>query len=263
MSLKHLYTAMKCTTLYHSLNEFDSQSAAAAQHVWHKYFGKQRIYGQLSQNTQIIIDEKQAARAHEKTHTLGAYISDAGKNQLPNTKAFARDILRAPFTNFCERYVVPAAPLDERDEDEEERAVRVRFAAETHCDHLRKYKDLRTDYPQLTAAEYETIAGEICFRGRIIHADIATEAGLKLEHNSPLHDDRHRAQCSRNDALTLEAWTDGSADAQAQNVGYAVYWGENHLLNYSRRMPHDVNTNNTAELSAVLHALSVIENIVI
>jgi ribonuclease HI len=142
----------------------------------------------------------------------------------------------------------------------------VRLGVETHCDHLRKYKDLRTDYPQLTAAEYETIAGEICFRGRIIHADIATEAGLKLEHNSPLHDDRRRAQCSRNDALTLEAWTDGSADAQAQNVGYAVYWGENHLLNYSRRMPHEENTNNTAELSAVLHVLSVIardENIII
>ena len=55
----------------------------------------------------------------------------------------------------------------------------------------------------------------------------------------------------------LEAWTDGSADDTTHTVGYAVYWGRSHPLNYSRRITYETNTNNTAELNAVLHVLSV------
>ena len=103
---------------------------------------------------------------------------------------------------------------------------------------------------------YERMREELCHTEKTLHADIAREIDVQMEYNSPTRDGNIH-QCTHTDDGALEAWTDGSADDTTHTVGYAVYWGRSHPLNYSRRITYETNTNNTAELNAVLHVLSV------
>jgi ribonuclease HI len=109
----------------------------------------------------------------------------------------------------------------------------------------------------MTAAHYASIRNELCFSGNTIHLDIALEIGAEIVHNNPLRPDAAQ-RCMHTDAHKLQAWTDGSADETTKTVGYGVYWGRAHPLNYTRRTIFETNTNNTAELTAVLHVVSAL-----
>ena len=91
-----------------------------------------------------------------------------------------------------------------------------------------------------------------------MHVDIARELDIAITHNNPTKEE-HKNKCKYNkDNSVLLVWTDGSADASKKSVGYAVWWASEHPLNYSRRMNYPTNTNNEAELTAILHALTVV-----
>jgi ribonuclease HI len=112
----------------------------------------------------------------------------------------------------------------------------------------------------LTQEQYENIRQQLCHCERILHADIARELGINVHCNlvtAPDANDPHVCNSLDADGL-LEVWTDGSAEMSQKSVTYAVYWGEGHPMNYSRKMSLSSNTNNEAELSAILHVLDVI-----
>jgi ribonuclease HI len=110
---------------------------------------------------------------------------------------------------------------------------------------------------KLTPEQYETIRKQLCSVGRTLHVDIVREIGASIWANNPLVDDDHAMLCSRTGDDELEVWTDGSAETRKKSVTYAVHWGRNHPLNYSRKMDGD-STTNDAELCAVLHVLTVL-----
>ena len=147
---------------------------------------------------------------------------------------------------------------DDDDEyyDEEENSP---IIGKAFCDKLKTREAINNTLKvKLTRDEYEQIRKQLCHRDRILHVDIARELDIAIIHNNPTKEE-HKDKCKYNkDNSVLLVWTDGSADASKKSVGYAVWWASEHPLNYSRRMNYPTNTNNEAELTAILHALTVV-----
>ncbi len=110
----------------------------------------------------------------------------------------------------------------------------------------------------LSSQQYENIRTDLCHVERTIRAEISEEMCVRRTCNNPLFSDEHvdyAAYCSFADDGYLRVWTDGSANKDEDYVAYAVFWGENHPLNYACRLDAITNTNNNAEMEAVAHAI--------
>ncbi|CAG8600764.1 32315_t:CDS:2, partial [Racocetra persica] len=61
----------------------------------------------------------------------------------------------------------------------------------------------------------------------------------------------------------IQIWTDGSSfnnGTKKAQAGIRVFWKDNHPNNLSERLPGSEQTNNRAEIYAIIHALEICEN---